>query len=97
MERQRDVDAGFWERADSYIDLANAHCEDADAGKVSASLLFAASRFNAFVVASNSSSQELLSQRKEEALEYFTEQFRLMLEENLDDHIQNFSKYIERP
>ena len=92
-QKKRDVDAGFWSRADSYIDLANGHCENADAGKVSASLLFAASRFNAFVVASNAASAESLSQSRAEALNYFTEQFRSMLAENLDDHIQNSEKY----
>lgn len=90
---KRDVDAGFWSRADAYISLANSHCDTVQAGKVSASLLFAASRFNAFIVASNSSSAESLSEAREEALDYFTEQFRSMLAENLDDHIKNFAKY----
>jgi hypothetical protein len=89
----RDVDAGFWDRADEYIHLANRHCDATDAGKVSASLLFAASRFNAFIVASKVTNAEALSQSRAEALEYFTEQFRSMLAENLDDHIKNFSKY----
>ena len=90
----RDVDSGFWDRADEYIHLANRQCGAIDAGKVSASLLFAASRFNAFIAASKVTSAEELSQSRAEALEYFTEQFRSMLAENLDDHIKNFSKYI---
>jgi hypothetical protein len=92
-QEKRDVDAGFWSRADSYIELANGHCDVADPGKVSVSLLFAASRFNAFIVASNAASAESLSQSRGEALDYFTEQFRSMLAENLDDHIKNFAKY----
>ena len=90
---KRDVDAGFWGRADAHIELANRYCDTVEAGKVSASLLYAASRFNAFIVASNASSAESLSQSRAEALDYLTEQFRSMLAENLDDHIKNFSKY----
>jgi hypothetical protein len=32
---------------------------------------------------------------KERALDYFTEQFRQMMAENLDDFIANFDKYLE--
>ena len=92
-QKNRDVDAGFWDRADAHIHLANGQCDSADAGKVSASLLYAASRFNAFIVASNATSAESLSQSRGQTLEYFTQQFRSMLEENLDDHIKNFSNY----
>lgn len=31
---------------------------------------------------------------REETLRYFCEQYRLMLEENLDDYINNFSQYM---
>ena len=31
----------------------------------------------------------------QETLEYFSAQYRLMLEENLDDYIENFSKYMQ--
>jgi hypothetical protein len=92
-QENRDLDAGFWDRADAHIHLANGQCDTADAGKVSASLLYAASRFNAFIVASKATSAESLSQSRSQTLEYFTEQFRSMLAENLDDHIKNFSKY----
>ncbi len=94
MGGRRDVDDGFWARADAYIDLANSQCDTMGTGKVSASLLYAASRFNAFVVTSNTSSAADLRNRKEEALDYFTAEFRKMLEENLDDHIANFEKYV---
>jgi hypothetical protein len=92
-QEKRDVDAGFWDRADAHIHLANEHCDTADAGKVSASLLYAASRFNAFIVACNATSADSLAHSRTQTLEYFTEQFRAMLAENLDDHISNFSKY----
>ena len=31
---------------------------------------------------------------KDETIKYFVEQYRLMLEENLDDYITNFSTYM---
>jgi hypothetical protein len=87
------VDAGFWDRADAFIHLANRQCAEAPAGKVSASLLYAASRFNAFVVASGMASSAALDAAKAETIDYFTREFRKMLEDNLDDYIQNFDKY----
>jgi hypothetical protein len=90
---RRNVDDGFWDRADAHINLANSHCNSVATGKVSASLLYAASRFNAFVVASNSSSATDLRDRREEALEYFTAEFRKMLDENFDDYIEHFERY----
>ena len=94
MVNRRVVDDGFWDRADAHINLANSQCTDVGAGKASASLLYAASRFNAFIVASNSSGSADLRNRKAEALEYFTAEFRKMLDENLDDHIDHFDEYL---
>jgi hypothetical protein len=91
---RRNVDDGFWDRADAHINLANSQCSSVVAGKASASLLYAASRFSAFVVASNSSNAADLRERREEALEYFTAEFRKMLEDNLDDYIEHFEKYV---
>jgi hypothetical protein len=31
---------------------------------------------------------------KQETLEYFVSEYRKMLEENLDDHIENFESYM---
>jgi hypothetical protein len=90
------VDSTFWDRADDVIHLANEQCESVQRSKVSASLLYAAARFNAFIVAGNVSSAEEMKQDKEEAVQYFVEQYRKMLVENLDDYIENFSKYVGR-
>ncbi|MGF6456035.1 hypothetical protein ABIA55_001499 [Pseudomonas frederiksbergensis] len=35
-----------------------------------------------------------MAQAREAMLKYFCEQYRMMLEDNLDDHINNFSKYM---
>jgi hypothetical protein len=43
-------DKQFYDMADAYIALANAQLSDAKPSRVSAAALFAASRFNAFVI-----------------------------------------------
>lgn len=90
------VDSAFWDRADGVIHLANEQCKSVQRSKVSASLLYAAARFNAFIVASKASSVEEMRQEKEEAVEYFVGQYRKMLVENIDDYIENFSEYVAR-
>jgi hypothetical protein len=92
---KKKIDDKFWERADSFIELANQHCGDIGRGKVSASLLYAAARFNAFVAASQSESGRDLRASKKEALDYFSDQFRKMLSENIDDYSANFRKYVK--
>lgn len=84
----------FWVRADAIIHLANAQCKNAPNGKVSASLLYAAARFSAYNVAANVSDLEEMKIEKEEAIKFFTEQFKKMLIENMDDYIENFDQYI---
>ena len=83
----------FWDRADEIIALANKQVQGSTVGKVSSSLLYAAARFNSFNVANSASDVEEMKQDKEEAVRYFTEQYRKMLEENLDDYIDNFKLY----
>lgn len=86
----------FWERADKVIALANELVKDSTVGKVSSSLLYAAARFNSFNVATSVSSAEEMEKDKEEAIRYFTEQYRKMLTENLDDYIANYESYGSR-
>ena len=83
----------FWKRADQVIALANEQVKDSTIGKVSSSLLYAAARFNAFNVASSADDVEEMKRDKEEAIRYFTEQYKNMLIENIDDYIENFKKY----
>ncbi len=80
----------FWDRADSFIELANKYCDDVKIGQVSSSLLYAAARFNSFVVASSAKDAEEMIREKDAAIEYFTEQYKKMLSENLDENIRNF-------
>jgi hypothetical protein len=87
-------DAGFFKRADAHIDVANAQLEDTSRGKVSASMMYATARFNAWVTACTADSDDEMRGHREETIEYFVTQYRKMLEENLDDYIANFAKYM---
>ena len=92
----KDADAGFYERADAHIHLANDQLKEVDdRGKVSASTMYAVSRFNTWVSACGFPSGEDMALAREEVIEYFATQYRLMLEENFDDYVQNFSTYME--
>lgn len=84
----------FWNRVNTLIDTANDQCESADPSEVCASTMYAAARFNAFIVARTTGGPEHMQAEKERALAYFTEQFRAMMDENLDDFITNLGKYM---
>ncbi|SDZ68056.1 DUF3144 domain-containing protein [Pseudomonas sp. NFIX28] len=89
-----ETDQDFYNRADAIIELANTHIGDSSRGKASASLMYANSRFAAWVSACGCRNAEELAAAKQQAVEYFVEEFRLMLEENLTDYIENFSRYM---
>lgn len=89
-----DIDDAFFTRADAIIHLANEQLSDVSRGKVSASCMYATARFSAWVTACGHGSSEDMAAAREETIEYFTEQFRAMLVENLDDYIGNFEKYM---
>lgn len=88
------VDDAFYDRADSFIRLANEHCANTPIGKTSASFMFGLSRFNSWVVASSHDSREAMQKERKQAIEYFVGEYRKMLEQNLDDYIANFDDYM---
>lgn len=87
-------DQEFWDRVNAVINLSNTQCDAADPNAVTASTMYAAARFNAFIVANTTGTSENMKTEKERALDYFTDQFRKMMDENLDDFILNFDKYL---
>lgn len=92
---QQKMDDKFFDRADAHINLANDQIEpDSGIGNVSASLLYSAARFNAWVGACGFDDSEAMAAAREEMLEYFSGQFRKMLEDNIDDYIENYDAYI---
>ena len=90
-----DVDKEFFDRADAHIGLSNDQLKTVDSrGKVSASMMYATARFNAWISASGFGSGEEMAAARDETISYFVDQYRLMLEENLDDYIEHFARYI---
>ncbi|MCE9583726.1 MAG: DUF3144 domain-containing protein [Planctomycetes bacterium] len=83
-------DAKFWELADSFISLANKHTAQTPKSRVSATLLYAASRFNSFVASSAYRAKADLVADREKIVGYFVAQYEKMLRDNLADHEENF-------
>ena len=57
-------------------------------------MLFAASRFNAWISASGFKNGEEMREKKKELLDYFIGQYSSMLEENVDNYIENYDLYM---
>ncbi|VAX01157.1 hypothetical protein MNBD_GAMMA22-2567 [hydrothermal vent metagenome] len=93
-ENSTHKDDEFFSMADSYIALANKQSKDAIQGKVSATFLYAAARFNTFLVAANASSKKEFEKGRESSIEYFVLEYKKMLEEHFTDYVSNFDTYI---
>lgn len=91
-----DKDKTFYEMADAFIAKANTLSEDSDPGRVSATFLYAAARFNVFLVASTSPSEDAFVSRRQEIMDYFMAEYEKMLEEHFDDYTAHFAQYLER-
>lgn len=91
----QEIDEQFYERADAHIHLSNEQAQSIGRGKVSASMMYATARFNAWVSATGFTEKEQMASARQETIEYFVEQYRSMLENNLDDYISNFESYMQ--
>jgi len=88
------LDEKFFERADAHIHLSNDQLAAASPGKVSASMMYATARFNAWWTACGFSSESDMAARRDENIEYFVNQYRAALEENMDDYVRDFDAYM---
>ena len=77
----------LFDMADQFIDVANRLVEEhgQELGRVGAAIRYAAARFNAHEASYKSDDLEA---DKEDALSWFTEQYRKMLIDNIDEHIE---------
>jgi hypothetical protein len=90
------MDPEFFQRADAQIALANSQLSDTTGpGRVSASLLYSAARFNAWVSATGFASGAEMAELREQTVAYFVQEYTHMLRENLDDYIQHFERYLQ--
>jgi hypothetical protein len=84
----------FWELVEKFIERANDACEDADPGIVSAALMNAAARFNAFVVAQSSLDKNEFAEDVEGTTNYLSGRYRDFLKEHMEDYRENYTTLI---
>ncbi len=89
----QNADDEFFQRADAHLRVAGRHLGEVSEGHVSASLMYACARFNAWVSASRRETPAELKLAYGETIEYFIGEYRKMLVKNLDDYVDNFAKY----
>jgi hypothetical protein len=89
-----DIDEQFYERADAHINLSNDQMKETGLIKVNDSMMYALVRFNAWVSANGFDSAQEMSDERDAIIEYFSNQYRSMLEENVDNYIANFDKFM---
>lgn len=89
----QNLDPKFYDRADAHINLSNDQSKQINPGKVSASMMYATARFNAYVSWIGFDHANDIAKAREETVKYFVEQYQIMLEEILDDYIRNFDQY----
>ena len=92
-QSDEEVDARYRQMIDSFIDSANLLTEDSSQENVGMALLFAASRFNAFVVSQHAETIESYEKDLDKAREFFVNQYQEMLNENLEDYKSVYAKY----
>ena len=88
-----EVDVLYRQMIDSFIDRANELAEQNSPENVGMALLFAASRFNAFVVSQHAENIDDYEKDIEKAQDFFSSQYREMLNENLEDYKSVYLKY----
>jgi hypothetical protein len=90
-----EVDVIYRAMIDSFIDRANELAEQNSAENVGMALLFAASRFNAFVVSQHAENLEDYEKDVRKAEQFFVSQYGEMLTENLEDYKKTYQKYFK--
>jgi len=83
---QDEIDREFRMVVDRFIKLANEQMETVKREHVSLAMLYAAARFNSFIVASHAPDVEKFRADKGKAFEFFCTEYHRMLTENLDDY-----------
>lgn len=83
-------DKEFYELADEHIALANTRMGQVKPAKVSATMLFASARFNAFLISVSADNKAQMLLDKEAAIAYFMQEYEKNLRENIDEHLARY-------
>ncbi len=90
-----ELDTQYRQIIDNFIDQANTLAENNSPENVGMALLFAASRFNAYVVSQHAENIENYEKDLEKARSFFSAQYLEMLDENQDDYKKAYDKYFQ--
>jgi len=85
-----DEDKKFREMADAFIAVANKQCKNENPSMVNASFLYAAARFNIFIVATSSGSANEFALKKEDSINALMAEYKTMLEDHFENYKENF-------
>ncbi len=86
----------FFQRADSFIQLANSQLSPkAHTAQVSASLMYSSARYSASVAAIGFKNADDFVAEKQQIIDFYTKQFGQMLSDNIDDYAKNFNNYTQ--
>lgn len=83
---ESDSDLRFRKMADRFIDNANRQLSDTEPSTVNSAFLYGASRFSAFVTVQKAGSLVKFDEIHDEAVNYYTEEFKKMLVQNLEQY-----------
>lgn len=87
-EPERGTNPDFFDMADALIKKGNELLTNHDPSQVSASMLYAAARYNSFAYSLSFDSVEKFRSEKHAIMNDLTEQYRAMLNENLEYYIK---------
>ena len=85
----QDNDKVMYDYADRFIDLANEIAKSDRSGTVGVAMRFAAARYSAYEASMRTNN---LAEEKDKQLQDFADDFRNMLEYNIEDYIETLSQ-----
>lgn len=88
-----ELDEIYRQTIDLFIDQANEFSETNSKENVGLALLYAAARFNAYVVSQHADTLEDYEKDLPRAREFFRQQYAQMLDENLEDYGKVYTRY----
>lgn len=87
-------DDEFVEATNKLIEIANEMGQRYGDHKMGVAFIYAAARYNAYIAAGSVTKAEELAEKRDKAVEYFTDRFRQLYDGNLMDYIANFDEYM---
>ncbi len=93
MSENAPAEKTFQERCDEFIAVANQQHAETEVDNVNAALLFSAARFNVFSTVRQFDDVEKIKEEKQKMVDYFSQRYREMMEQNIEEYIERFDDY----